>query len=60
MCIRDSYNGINHTMVYYYGVDASVAFTEVFMQNVRVSSGVGGDAVNCTGKFIYNSVVADN
>ena len=58
--LTNIYNGINHTMVYYYGVDASVAFTEVFMQNVRVSSGVGGDAVNCTGKFIYNSVVADN
>ncbi|MBP1917179.1 hypothetical protein J2Z23_004164 [Lederbergia galactosidilyticus] len=49
-----------HTMTPYYGIFADAVFTELFLQNVRLAFGSGGNSVSATGKFIYNTVVDDN
>lgn len=45
---------------YYYGMSATADYTELFLKNNRIDFGSGGNSVLATGKFIYNTVVADN
>lgn len=49
----------NHVNDYYYGMYAVSNFTEIFLYNIRATFR-GTSDVSCTGKFIYNTVVADN
>jgi hypothetical protein len=45
---------------HYYGFTIPADYTELFLQNNRIDRGSGGDDVLGTGKFIFNTVVADN
>ena len=45
---------------HYYGFYIQADYTELFLQNNRIDRGSGGDDVLGTGKFIFNTVVADN
>ena len=45
---------------HYFGFTIPADYTELFLQNNRIDRGGGGDGVLGTGKFIFNTVVADN
>jgi hypothetical protein len=45
---------------YYYGASITASYTELFLQNNRFDIGSGGNFVEATGKFIFNTIVADN
>lgn len=51
-------HGKEHSIDWYYGSNITNAFTDMFLQNIRLNA--TNNNIQASGKFIFNTIVADN